>query len=92
MGWDHCGYIYAKDWRCGLGGGRRARLGAGGGGGSRGAKLRRELCESRGGRPGLIVPNKPDGFCGRKVTPKRKRGKWCRGWKGVGVGVQGWCF
>ena len=27
-----------------------------------------ELCESRGGRPGLpvSVPNKPDGFCGRK--------------------------
>ena len=27
-----------------------------------------ELCESRGGRPGLPVPNKPDGFCGRKAT------------------------
>ena len=27
-----------------------------------------ELCESRGGRPGLPVPNKPGGFCGRKVT------------------------
>ena len=25
-----------------------------------------ELCESRGGRPGLPVPNKRDGFCGRK--------------------------
>ena len=24
-----------------------------------------ELCESRGGRPGLPVPNKPCGFCGR---------------------------
>ena len=24
-----------------------------------------ELCESRGGRPGLPVPNKPYGFCGR---------------------------
>ena len=22
------------------------------------------LCESRGGRPGLPVPNKPDDFCG----------------------------
>ena len=29
-----------------------------------------ELCESRGGRPGLAVPNKPDGFCGRKATLK----------------------
>ena len=26
-----------------------------------------ELCESRGGRPGLPVPCKPDGFRGRKV-------------------------
>ena len=26
-----------------------------------------ELCESRGGRPGLPVPNKPYGFCGRKA-------------------------
>ena len=29
-----------------------------------------ELCESRDGRPGLPVPNKPDGFCGRKATLK----------------------
>ena len=27
-------------------------------------------CESRGGRPGLPVPNKAAGFCGRKVTLK----------------------
>ena len=27
-----------------------------------------ELCESRGGRPGLHVPYKRDGFCGRKST------------------------
>ena len=27
-----------------------------------------ELCESRGGRPGLPVPNKPYGFRGREVT------------------------
>ena len=27
-----------------------------------------ELCESRGGRPVLPVPNKPHGFCGRKAT------------------------
>ena len=26
-----------------------------------------ELCESRGGRPGLPVPSKPYGFCGRKA-------------------------
>ena len=25
------------------------------------------LCESRGGRPGLPVPNKPYGFCGPKA-------------------------
>ena len=25
-----------------------------------------ELCESRGGRPGFLVPNMPYGFCGRK--------------------------
>ena len=30
-----------------------------------------ELCESRGGRPGLPVPYKPGGFCGRKA-------KWSR--------------
>ena len=27
-----------------------------------------ELCESRGGRPGLPVPNSPYGHCGRKAT------------------------
>ena len=27
-----------------------------------------ELCESRGGRPGLSVPNSPYGLCGRKAT------------------------
>ena len=32
-----------------------------------------ELCESRGGRPGLPVPNKPDGFCGRKAPWKKKK-------------------
>ena len=26
-----------------------------------------QLCEGRGGRPGLTVPNKPHGFCGRKA-------------------------
>ena len=27
-----------------------------------------ELCESRGGRPGLPVPNGPYGLCGRNAT------------------------
>ena len=27
-----------------------------------------ELCESRGGRPGLPVPNNPYGLCGRQST------------------------
>ena len=27
-----------------------------------------EMCESRGGRPGLPVPNGPYGLCGRKAT------------------------
>ena len=31
-------------------------------------KTRRQLCESRGGRPGLPVPNSPKGLCGRKAT------------------------
>ena len=30
-----------------------------------------ELCESRGGCPGLPVPNNPHGFCGRKATPNQ---------------------
>ena len=28
----------------------------------------RELCESRGGRPGFLVPNSPYGLCGREAT------------------------
>ena len=32
-------------------------------------KLRaQELCESRGERPGLPVPNNPYGLCGRKTA------------------------
>ena len=27
-----------------------------------------KLCENRGGRPGLPVPDSPDGLCGRKAT------------------------
>ena len=27
-----------------------------------------ELCEGRGGRPGIPVPNSPYGLCGRKAT------------------------
>ena len=30
-----------------------------------------ELCESRGGRPGLPVPNNPYGLCGRKAALKK---------------------
>ena len=31
-----------------------------------------QLCESRGGRPGLPVPNSPYyGLCGRKATPTK---------------------
>ena len=30
-----------------------------------------ELCDSRGGRPGLSVPNRPEGFYGRKATLKQ---------------------
>ena len=34
-----------------------------------GRKIRaQELCESRSGRPGLPVPNKPYGLCGCKAT------------------------
>ena len=31
-----------------------------------------ELCESRGGRPGLPVLNSPYGLCGHKATLKKK--------------------
>jgi len=31
-------------------------------------QVRAELCERRGGRPGLSVPNSPYGLCGRKAT------------------------
>ena len=30
--------------------------------------IAQELCESRGGRPVLPVPNSPFGLCGRKAT------------------------
>ena len=32
-----------------------------------------ELCENRGGRPGLSVHKKPYCFCGRKATVKKKK-------------------
>ena len=35
-----------------------------------------ELCESRGGRPGLPVPNSPYGLCGRKANSKKKEKKY----------------
>ena len=55
-----------------------------------------ELCESRGGRPGLPVPKSPYGFCGRKTTlnPKSLRFRTAKGvGKGkVGVGNFHFCF
>ena len=30
------------------------------------------MCESRGGRPGLPVPNSPSGLCGRKATTEEE--------------------
>ena len=34
-----------------------------------------ELCESRGGRPGLPVPSRLYGLCGRKATFLKKKKK-----------------
>ena len=34
-----------------------------------------ELCESRGGRPGLPVPTSPSGLCGLEATLKKKEKK-----------------
>ena len=34
-----------------------------------------ELCERRGGRPGLPVRNSPYGLCGRKAALKKKKKK-----------------
>ena len=34
-----------------------------------------ELCESRKGRSGLLVPNSSYGLCGRKATLKKKKKK-----------------
>ena len=36
-----------------------------------------ELCESRGGRPGLPVPNSPYCFCGHKATLKNRAQALC---------------
>ena len=41
----------------------------------RGTSKAQELCERRAGRPGLPVPNKPDGFSGRKTTVNQKEKK-----------------
>ena len=32
-----------------------------------------ELCEGRGGHPGLPVPNKPDGLCGCKAPLQQQQ-------------------
>ena len=39
------------------------------------ASRAQELCESRGGRPGLSVPHGLYGLCGRKVEQHWKRKK-----------------
>ena len=36
-----------------------------------------EVCESRGGCPGLLVSNNPDSFCGRKATLKNRAQEVC---------------
>ena len=48
-----------------------------------------ELCESRGGRPGLPVPNSPYGPCGRKATLNLNWSEWltCVGFCGKFQGV-----
>ena len=38
-----------------------------------------ELCESRGGRPGLPVPNSPYGLCGRKARLNEPRAVQAQG-------------
>ena len=43
------------------------------GGGGNYVVRAQELCESRGGRPWLPVPNSPYGLCGRKATLKSKQ-------------------
>ena len=50
-----------------------------------GAEFRSCFTKSRGGRPGLPVPNKPCGFCGRKKTWKKT------GEKGTGAEFRS-CF
>ena len=37
-----------------------------------------ELCESRGDRPGLPVPNSPYGLCGRKATLENRTQELCQ--------------
>ena len=56
-----------KGWGGGGGGG----VGEGGGGVGEGGRAQ-ELCEGRGGRPGLPVPNSPYGVCGSKATLNMK--------------------
>ena len=44
-----------------------------------------ELCESRGGRPGLPVPNSPYGLCGHEATLNLNCGCACEGVLLLGV-------
>lgn len=41
-----------------------------------GAELKKELCESQGGHPGLPVPNRPYGHSGRKATLNECMREW----------------
>ena len=38
----------------------------------------KELCKSRGGRPGLTVPNSPYGPCGHKATEEEEEKELCK--------------
>ena len=44
------------------------------------SELRSCLCESRGGRPGLPVPNSPYDLCGRKATFEEENDELCSSW------------
>ena len=53
---------------------------------SKGTSIAQELCESRGGRPGLPVPGGLYCFCGRKATFKEEGHKQRAGASACGVG------
>ena len=50
-------------------------------------KRAQELCESRGGRPGLPVPNSPYSLCRQSTLNEPKDGTWVeRGYEGSSRG------